>query len=239
MATTAVYQLLRMAEHEDTTDINDLEEEGIFQTGDRTEWDFTLELQRMDAGVTLEVVVESSPTGDDDSWSEVVSFGSLTDTTGDPVTKLDQTVERGEQYLKARVKTLTGGNATCGVRASAPFFRPGTADDDLLTQSLRELNLDDRARLIERAEAMVMDTAIGRDRFGKLDCDLTEPDALGRMRRAIARQAEHLHQRDQLSTSREPSAMVNLREMGEMADDARELVGTLTPHDGARVWRGR
>lgn len=239
MATTAIYQLLRVREHEDTTAQDEDPVEGTFQVGDRATWDFTMQLQRMDAGVTLEVVIETSPTGDDDSWSELVSFGSVTDTTGDPITKNDQTVDAGEEYMKARTKTLTGGNATFGVQATAAFFRPGTEDEDLLTQALRELNTTDRTRLIERAEQMVLDTAIGRDNFGKLRADLTEPDSLGRIQRAIARQAEHLHQRDKLAGSREASALVSLREMGEMADDARNLVGALMEHDGARVWRGR
>lgn len=239
MSTTAVYQLLRVREHEDSTAIDDHPDEGLFQVGERSKWDFALELQRMDAGVTLEVVIETSPTGDDDSWSELVSFGSVTDTTGDPITKNDQAIDAGEQYVKARPKTLTGGDATFGVTASSPFFRPTTSDDDLLSQALRELNVDDRIRLVERAEAMVLDTAIGRDRLGKLEADLTETDSLGRIRRAIARQAEHLHMRDKLSTSREASALVSLREMSEMAEDARELVARLLPHDGAFVWRGR
>ena len=237
MATSAVYTLQRMAERDEPLTGDEEPSEGAFETGGRVSWDFTLRLLRVESGATVEVVVESSPNeGDDEDWTEVVSFGSQTDTSNSPVKKAGQTVTRGERFVRSRATTLSGGKVTYEVEASSPFFQL-SGDQGLLSQALRDVNTDDQTRIVELAEQMVLDDAIGRDELGRLEADLNEVGALEKIKRAVGRQADHLHQRDKLTTSREPESLQALGRWAELAPEVHDIVGPILPNDGARVVR--
>lgn len=237
MATTAVYTLLEMEDR--SAPVTDNPDEGEFEIGGRTSWEFELALERIDAGVTLQVVVEASPTGDDDDWEEVHDFGAKSDAdlSSSPLTKKDVSVSAFEKFLRARAKSLDG-EATFEVTATSPFFDPADADDkDLLTKKLRDHS--ELARFIERAEADLLDEVIGRTRLGRLEADLVRPNVLDRIKRAIARHAEHLLQRELLAESTEASALVTLRQMGEYPDGIDNLLDPILDDQGLVVWKGR
>lgn len=238
MSTAAVYTLLRMAERDGTLASDEDPTEGVFEVGGRTSWDFTITVSAFRGGSdSVTVEVESSPTGEDeDSWEQVTDFDGSKTTEGE--TTKSVTLAAGEEYLRARVTSITG-TVWCEVTGSSRFLDPNSAGlNQWVSKKVREYS-DGKTRLIERAEQDVVNRAVGTSPLGKLEADLTRPDALDIMRRAIAAQAEHQLQRELLQRSGDSSALVTLREMGELADELDDILQDILDDEGLHVWRGR
>lgn len=123
----------------------------------RSTWSVTLRVGALAAAGSLDVALEASPTGDDDSYVELAAFpqqtvvGSVTlATSADPA---DFTVPAYYRFLRARVTAQTG-TAAYEVTATAAFV-DAVADAALFTKELRSFE-GGFARLLARAEEDVL-----------------------------------------------------------------------------------
>ncbi len=185
-----------------------------FEVGDRTKWTLKLHLARISAGGSVTVIVEKSPTADDEDWQTLVTFGAQTVANDyQKVSTTDFTIAvNRDVYLRVRITDITG-EAVLEVRAEAPFFDlTDNVHLNLISKELREFS-DGRPRLVESAEEEVIELLLVNEATGELDIDLTLPGASAAVRREVALQADHNRRREILGRSSEPSALVSLREM--------------------------
>lgn len=238
MATSAVYTLLEMAERDTTTDANDDVDEGEFEIGGRKTWDLELVVGHLGSGDDVQVVVETSPNGEDDTWSTLHDFGTVNSSGTTDASNKTVPDEHLYGVMKARVASVTG-TAWVECRATSPFLDPASAGDkNLLSKSVREFG-DGLTRLVERAEQDVIEHAIGTTDLGKLEANLTKKTSRDRVRRAIARQAEHLLAKHRLERSSETEDIQAAVSHPELADGLDVLLNPILDDSGLMVWRGR
>ncbi len=211
----------------------------IFEVGGRTKWNASLHVSRLSSGASVTVVLETSPTEEEQDFSTWKTFGAISvvgTTDLIPSKDLSLTTPR-DVYMRANITAITG-EAVCECMISSPFVDV-TADDGLalLPQELREWK-DGRDRIVERAERDVVGMILRNPETGDLDVDLTLPDAHDLIQREIALQAGHLHRRALLERSHEPSAMVTLREMTLLVPGMGRGLRKVR-HMRQTIWRGR
>ncbi len=159
-----VFELLGFAKRTAT------EDGAAFPTGGRTRWTLTLEVARLSAGGSVTVVVEASPTGADDSWSELESFGVQAATgeverTSTADQSPDFSVTRRDRFFRGRVTAIVG-DATCRLSAQAPFLDLVPEDLALVSKELREFA--DVERVLRRAEEDVLSLVMRQVTAGEL-----------------------------------------------------------------------
>lgn len=235
--TAAVFTLLEMESRDSSISGNDEPgAEGTFQIGGRSPFDCTLTVGALDSGVSVTCVVETSPDGDDDTWTELTNFDGAKTATG-TTSKTSLSIPAGHKVMKGRISSISGGEAWVEISAEAPFLDPTVQDDkDLLGKELRQFS-DGLNRIVEQAEEDVLHQAIGVDRFGHIDADLMVPQANDRMRRAIARQADYLLRKHKLERASDETTLGALERMGELADGIDVILRPMV--DNLMVWRGR
>ena len=256
MATSAFYRLLPMAQRTKTLDGE------AFHTVGRRSWQLSLFLMRLASGGSAQVIVEQSPVGGDASDWKLLDFTNLLEAalTTSPIVK-DVEVSPGEFWLRGRV-TANVGTFTLRLMAASPFLNSGDPDDLIqLPQQVREYD-EGLGRIIDAAEDDILQR-LGRDLEGRLQLrglefarfpeivsitaeearlggDLLPLQALDHIRQAIARQATHLFQKDQLTRSKEPGAAAAIREMGRYHRDIEELLLPIIEREKAlQIWGGR
>jgi len=241
MATAAVYSLFPLFERSGTT-------EGLsFETGRRTTWSVTLRVAQLASSGSVTVALEASPTGEDDDWTSLSTFGGAKSSTGSTTITTaaeDFTVTDRDRFLRAEVTAATG-DYSIEVTASSAFLDPTvTADKALLSKELRNWS-DGLTRTVERAERDVLGLLKHQDQalaaLGILDVDLHAYDAYGEIREMIAEQADWLGTRADLQRAAlkgDGPAAVTLRGMGDRAPGLMDRVNNLR-RTRARSWRGR
>jgi hypothetical protein len=224
-----------------------LQQGEIFAVGGRSRWDITLNVPYVSPGGGMTLIIEETGSPSDEFWTTLTSFtitgpGSPTKTTtpaaAEPPTTPDFTVNPVTmRYFRARI-TAIAGTVLAEVTAVAPFFDIYNTDHwDLVVKELRDWK-DGRERIIQRAEDDVLDLVLSDIASGTLDYDLTAPGAADRIRGQIAIQAEYLLRKSQLERSLDPSSIVTLREMGELAPGIVQVIGKDRP-TATGVWYGR
>lgn len=236
MDLAGTYTLLGLEERSETG------EGHAFPTGRRTRWDFVYRIPSATA-TTVEVEVETSPTGENGAWTSRHTFTTRDGTKAHRVqtygTEADFQVEESDLWIRANVTALSGGEATMELVGAAPFFdaRDESPDLDLLSQKLASWD-GGRERIVAQAEADVLEQKVGLESQGRLPSAINDPAAAGRIRRAIQRQAEWEYQKHRLRRSNEASAMVTLREMGDFDPGVDAMLAPVLDEDPG-VWLGR
>lgn len=219
-----------------------------FQMGSRSAWEVAVRLASIPAGLTLSLAVQSAPRDEDAEFVTRKTLGPYTNADSGTTVKAatdaaapdDLTLPPEDAYVRIITTSLVGsGTYHLEAVLLAPFLDPSNgahiADfaKDLRTYS------DGLARIVERAEALVLDLMLGREWNGRIQADLDRPDALTRIQAAIRAQAELEFRRERLSQSRDPSAAVTLRELPELSHQAHERLEPLLPARATEPWRGR
>lgn len=213
-----------------------------FQLGDRTAWEFQLQLAMLDAGASVTLDIEVSPTAFQSDWVPLISFGPQTVSGIYTLSAVktptpDFTIITWMRYIRARVSTINGTAVFLCV-ASAPFLdKTKTSEYNLLSQEFRKWG-DGQDRVLEEAEADVVNDLLWDPETGELDIDLTAEEVHRLICLSIADQAEHLMKRDILARAKDPSSMVTLREMGRMSPGFGKRLRKYRSR-GSYVWMGR
>lgn len=243
MPSTAVMALLELTPR--TADVDGWS----FQVGRRTRWDFTLDLADL-AGVTaITVAIQTAPRDADDEYVTAKSLGPYSSAdSGDEVRVSTEaeaaadkvTLPQAHQYLRAIVTGFAGsGDYQVEMSARAAFLDPQRgAHMDPLPKKLRTWT-DGLERIIEEAEASVLDKLLGRDWLGRVNADINRPDGLDRIQRAIRHQAVLDFRRSEMERSSDASVQVSLRSLPRHSPDAIEAVDPMLPAGASAPWRGR
>lgn len=165
-----------------------------FEVGGRTNWKLTLTVSRMIVPGNVIVVVETSPTGDENTWKTLTTFEELVDvgqktvTSGTNVFAINPLAD---VLIRARI-TAISGRMIGEVIAEAPFLDP--KDENSVTElfSPEFRSNPEKESIIREAEGDVLRLLNYDVQTGELDIDLTLPEAQDAIRRAIAMQAEHI-----------------------------------------------
>lgn len=197
----------------------------------RTRATFTLDVARI-VGGAITPIIETSPTGADDSWAQLVAFGAVAAAgTTTKTAPADFTISVYERFIRARDSAMTATSAIYEVRVALPFVS-AAADSERFTKELRAWG-DGFERTVTEAEAIVV-----REIGDAMDTALAVADAGTLIRRDIVVQAEHAYQRHLLALSGDPAARVSLRQYPRVAPG---LLAWLNESEAepCTVWRGR
>lgn len=242
MATRAVYRLLH------TGRLTGPHDGHRFRTGGRTDWDFTFDVQALDGVTGLTVRIEASPTGNADAEYDTIHEAALSAESTTVVSSgfSGRAINARDVYVRAIVASVTGtGHYVLRVFGAARWLDPTDNSPDLLLLRRELRSWDDtgtgegRVRLVERAEADVLQR-LRQGVDGELRlADLNRTDALETMKQAIALQAEHLLKGEMLRQSRGPETAEAVARMPRYAPDLdRVLAGVMWAGTGS-IWRGR
>lgn len=214
-----------------------------YQLGERTQWRLDLRVIRVDAGGSITVDIQTAPDyWTEKDWTLLVSFGPKTTagiyTLDSTKTTPDFTFKpRQDVWARAIISAITK-EVVVELTASAPFLNVAATNDyNLLSQELRKWS-DGQARVLEEAEADIVDLLKCDEDTGELDIDLSAPDVDRLIKLDIADQAEHLMKREVLSRSHEPSVLVTLRSMPRLFPGAGMRLRKYRS-SGASIWYGR
>ena len=239
MPSSAVYSLLEMAARSGPV------EGWAFAVGRRTSWELELVIYDIEAGATVTIELQISPTGTAGSWAQALALGSFTSADNSTVSRWstgketpDFVVGSFDSYVRAEV-TAADGVYHLELLGRGPFLRPTDQEETrALSQELREYD-DGLVRIVELAESIVLDRGIGRDDSGRLEADLTHPVALDRIQDAIRAQAELEFQREQLRKARTSAEVTAAQDLPELDPSVLRLLGPILEDEGAIVWEGR
>lgn len=242
MASTAVMASLDMATRAGEVD------GWSFQMGSRPRWQFVLRISDIGAGITaLSVAIQTSPRDLDEDYTTAKTLGPYTSADNgsevtvdtEAATPDDITIPATANYWRAIVTGFAGvGNYDLEAIGRAPFLDPQRGQDvDPLPKRLRTFT-DGLGRIVEGAEATVLDRLLGRTDIGRVLADLTRADALRRIRDAIRFQAQLDFQKEELGRSQDATSQVSLRKLPNISDDAREVLEPLAA-SATSIWMGR
>lgn len=242
MATRAVYRLL------DTGRLSGPQDGHRFQTGGRTAWTLTFEVQALDGLTDVTLAVEASPTGNADAEFDEIHATTIASVSTVSLSSgfSGRAVNARDVWLRGAVTAVTGtGHYAVRIYASAPFFDPQDDSEDLLYLRRDVRSYDDtgsgegRVRLVERAEADVL-SKLRPGMLGDLKlADLSRQGSLVAMKEAVAEQAEHLHKRELLMMKNDAASAAELRQMPQYAPGLDQLLQPVMWNGSGPVWRGR
>jgi len=214
-----------------------------YAIGHRTRWVFNLNLASVPAGGSVEVAVEASPTGDDDQFVQVYTFGSKsaagTFEASSFVATPDFTIEPYYNYLRGTIVAISGTSLVFHLVASGLFFDILVSDDkELLSKPLQSYT--EAERLIRQAERDVVDLLVSNRATGELWAWINEDGFDDAIKAEVVEQAEWLFQREMLQRAarKDKSAQVTLRDMALNNPQLGKRLADFRPV-GTRVWRGR
>lgn len=218
-------------------------DEGPFlPLGRLVRWEAEVEVSYLSAGGSVQVVLETSPTGSEDEASELHDFGSISSVSAVEATTDagDFTVEKYYGYVRARVAAITG-TAVLRVTFDGPILDTDNPNENnMLSAALRKYS--NKKRLVDEAAELVV---ANLQDAGYLDVDLAQEGAVRSLRREIASQADYMFRNVVLTKSAKASnaESVNraLADADEMYPNFGSFVRPYRPQGSAGlvIWRGR
>lgn len=216
-----------------------------FQVGERLSWDITLTIARITPGGSFSVLIEVLPEGGtEDDWATLYDFG--VQTTVETITKTsratpgpaDFTISPTKDiWIRARIAAIVG-TVIADVRGVAPFFDESNEDHMNLLEKETRNWVDGIEELVTRSEEDVVNTIIADPYTGDLDIDFLRPGAPAAVLHTVARQIEHNKRKTVLERTADPSSLVTLRGMGQLAPGTSQRLRQYRC-SGKGVWLGR
>ena len=234
------YILLEMASRDGT------QEGGIFHTTRRTRWELTLRVSSLEAGGSVAIQLEGGPTADEDGFSTLHDFGTVS-AEGETVVhsyaidqgEADFSMDESDLFMRGNVTANTGAYVL-ELLASSRFWDPGVdAHREDLTKMLTG-SKNDLERFMTRAERDVLRfLMLGLDGSdGTLNIKTSQHDAKDIIRLAVVEQGNWLAYREVLANSKNYSDQKDAVKRRGLSPAAEEMLDEIVTLSG-RVWRGR
>lgn len=216
-----------------------------YLVGERTLWTIDAYVSNLSLGGSVDILVETSPTGFTNDFVTLTSFSINADgkytkssyPSDDPPTTDFSVIALRNTWIRAKITAIVG-TATIQVIATAPFFNKFIDDDlNLLVQELRQWD-DSRNRIIDAAEEYVTTFITASPFTGELKLDVSIPDVPLGIKSAIVEEANYQYRREMMLRSGDPRILL---EALKLPAHSPEISGILGPYIGssALVWYGR